>query len=50
MVFGDELLESVNRMLESIFEDLSGPVVPSGLLFIDDVDEDFEFAFVCVVF
>jgi hypothetical protein len=41
VVFGDEELEGVDGVLESVFEYLSGPVVTAGLLLVDDVDEDF---------
>ncbi len=38
VVFGDEQLEGVNGVLESVFEYLSGPVVTAALLFVDYVD------------
>lgn len=37
-------------MLISVSKDLSGPVISSALFFIDDMNENSEFAFVGVVF
>lgn len=50
MVFWDEELEGVNGVLEAVLEHLCRPVVSAGLFFVDDVDEDFQFALVSVVF
>jgi hypothetical protein len=38
VVFGDEQLEGVDGVLESVLEHLSRPVVTAALLLVDHVD------------
>lgn len=46
----DVVIEVLKCMFEPIVEDGGGPIVRSPLISIDDMDEDSEFGFVCVVF
>lgn len=50
IIFGDKELESIDSMLKSVFENLSRPIIPSALFFVDNVNEDSELAFVSVIF
>lgn len=49
-IFGDKQFKGIYSMLISVSKDLSGPVVSSALFFIDDMNENSEFAFVGIVF